>query len=172
MILRYKNILPTIDESVFIEDSARIIGDVHIGEYSSVWFNSVVRGDVNYIRIGKRTNVQDNCTLHVTKDIYPLLLDDDITIGHNVVLHGCRIKSRCLIGMGAILLDDVEVGEDCIIGAGSIVTEGTKAPSGTLLFGTPARVKRDLRTDELERIKRSANNYIGYAKDYIEGIGK
>lgn len=172
MILKYKNILPTIHETAFIEDSARIIGDVHIGEYSSVWFNSVVRGDVHYIRIGKRTNVQDNCTLHVTKDIYPLVLDDDITVGHNVVLHGCHIKSRCLIGMGAILLDDVEVGEDCIVGAGSVVTEGTKVPAGTLLFGTPARVKRDLRPDELQRIKRSANNYIGYAKDYINGIGK
>jgi len=172
LILKYKNIRPSIHESAFIEDSARIIGDVHIGEYSSVWFNSVVRGDVHYIRIGNRTNVQDNCTLHVTKGVYPLVLGDDITVGHNVVLHGCVINSRCLIGMGAILLDDVEVGSDCIIGAGSVVTEGTKAPAGTLLFGTPARVRRDLRPDELERIKQSANNYISYAEDYKSGIGK
>ncbi len=170
--MRYRDILPTIHETAFIEKSARIIGDVHIGEFSSVWFNSVVRGDVHYIRIGKRTNVQDNCTLHVTKDVFPLVLDDDITVGHNVVLHGCHVKSRCLIGMGAILLDDVEVGPDCIVGAGSVVTEHTKAPPGTLLLGTPARVKRDLRPDELERIKRSANNYIAYSKDYIEGMGQ
>src|SRR3972149_6367775 len=124
MLKPYKGILPRIDESAFMEDSARIIGDVEIGAHSSIWFNAVVRGDVHYIRIGSRTNVQDNCTLHVTKDTYPLIIGNDITIGHGVILHGCTIKDRCLIGMGAIILDNAEVGEDCIIGAGALVTGG------------------------------------------------
>ncbi|MFQ5441843.1 MAG: gamma carbonic anhydrase family protein [Thermodesulfobacteriota bacterium] len=171
MILPYKGVLPEIDETAFIEESARIIGDVHIGEYSSVWFNSVVRADVHYIRIGERTNVQDNCTLHVTKDIYPLILGSEITVGHNVVLHGCTIRDRCLIGMGAILLDNVEVGEDSIVGAGSVVVEGTKVPPGSLLLGTPARIVRELRPEEKERIKRSAANYIEYSKNYVDFTG-
>ncbi|HLC19070.1 MAG TPA: gamma carbonic anhydrase family protein [Thermodesulfobacteriota bacterium] len=166
MILPYKGVTPTVHETVFIEESARVIGDVHIGEFSSVWFNSVVRGDVHYIRIGRRTNVQDNCTLHVTKAVYPLVLGDEITVGHGVVLHGCTIRDRCLIGMGAIILDNAEVGEDSIIGAGSVVAEGTKVPPGSLVLGVPGRVVRELRPEEKERIRRSAENYIGYARDY------
>ena len=172
MILSYRGVYPRIDESVYIVEGARIVGDVEIGAWSSVWFNTVIRGDVNYIRIGRRTNIQDNCTLHVTKDIYPLILEDEITVGHNVVLHGCTIRSRCLIGMGAILLDDVEIGPDSIVGAGSVVTEGTKVPPRSLVLGTPARVKRPLRDDEVERIKRSAANYVQYVKNYREFEGR
>src|SRR3989304_7449039 len=120
MLKPYKGILPRIDESAFIEDSAQIIGDVEIGARSSIWFNAVVRGDVHYIRIGERTNVQDNSVLHVTKDTYPLIIGSDVTIGHNAVLHGCVVKDRCLIGMGAIILDNAEIGEDSIIGAATL----------------------------------------------------
>lgn len=166
MIQPYKGIYPTIHPTVFIVDSAIIIGDVEIGEYSSVWFNAVIRGDVNYIRIGERTNVQDLCMLHVTKDIYPLILENDITIGHSVTLHGCVIKDRCLIGMGATILDGAVVEEDCIIGAGALVTEGTVIESGTLAVGVPARPKRQLTREERDRIIQSAKNYIEYSKTF------
>ncbi len=167
MILPYKGILPRLHGTVFVEESARVIGDVEAGEYSSFWFNSVVRGDVNYIRIGARTNIQDNSTLHVTKDTFPLVLGDDITVGHNVVLHGCIVRDRCLIGMGAIVLDNAEIGADSIIAAGALVTEGTKVPPGSLVMGIPGRVVRKLIPQEVERILTSALNYTGYAKDYI-----
>jgi carbonic anhydrase/acetyltransferase-like protein (isoleucine patch superfamily) len=166
MILPYKGILPRLHETVFVEESARVIGEVEAGEYSSFWFNSVVRGDVNHIRIGARTNVQDNCTLHVTKDTFPLILGDDITVGHNVVLHGCIVRDRCLIGMGAIVLDNAEIGSDSIIAAGALVTEGTKVPPGSLVMGIPGRVVKKLAPQEIERILKSAENYTGYAKDY------
>lgn len=166
MIIAYKGVVPKIHQSAFIEDSARIIGDVVIGEHSSVWFNAVVRGDVNFIRIGSRTNVQDNCTLHVTKDLYPLILGDDITVGHGVTLHACTVKDRCLIGMGAIIIDNAVIGEDSIVGAGALVTENLVVPPRSLVLGLPAKVVRQLRDDEVERIKRSALNYIEYSRDY------
>ncbi len=166
MILPYKGILPRLHETVFVEESARVIGEVEAGEYSSFWFNSVVRGDVNYIRIGARTNVQDNSTLHVTKDTFPLILGDDITVGHNVVLHGCIVRDRCLIGMGAIVLDNAEIGAGSMIAAGALVTEGTVIPPGSLVMGIPGRVVRRLAPDEVKRILNSALNYTAYAKDY------
>lgn len=167
MIMPYKGVMPKIGGNVFIEESARVIGDVEIGRDSSIWFNAVVRGDVNYIRIGDRTNVQDNCTLHVTKDIFPLVIGNDITIGHNVILHGCTVKDRCLIGMGAIILDNAEIGEDCIIGAGALVKEGAKIPPGSLVVGLPAKVAREIRPEEKARILKSAQNYIEYAANYV-----
>src|SRR3989337_380287 len=132
MLLPYKGKRPKLHETVYVEASARIIGDVIIGAYASVWFNAVVRGDVNYIRIGERTNVQDNSVLHVTKDAYPLIIGTDVTIGHNAVLHGCVVKDRCLIGMGAIILDNAEIGEDSIICAATLVTENAKIPPRSL----------------------------------------
>ena len=165
-ILTYKGIYPKIHESVFIVESAIIIGDTEIGEYSTVWFNAVIRGDVNYIRIGSRTNIQDLCMLHVTKNTHPLILGNEITVGHSVTLHGCTIKDRCLIGMGATILDGAVVGEDCIIGAGALVTEGAVIPPGTLAIGFPAKPKRDLTDAEKARIKQSAQNYIDYARTY------
>jgi len=166
MIHPYKGIYPVIHPTVFVVDSAIIIGDVVIGEYSSVWFNAVIRGDVNYIRIGKRTNIQDLCMLHVTKDTHPLILGDDITVGHSVTLHGCTIKNRCLIGMGATILDGAIIEEDCIIGAGAVVTEGSIIKSGTLAVGVPARPKRPLTEEEKARIVQSAKNYIEYSKTF------
>ena len=166
MLKPYKGKMPKLGEGVFVEESAQVIGDVEIGAFSSVWFNAVVRGDVHHIRIGDRTNVQDNCTLHVTKDTYPLIIGSDITIGHNVILHGCTVKDRCLIGMGAIILDNAEIGEDCIVGAGALVTEGMKVPPGSLVLGIPAKAVRAVKPEEKARILRSAQNYIEYSRNY------
>lgn len=166
MLKPYKGKWPKLNATVFIEDSAQVIGDVELGENSSVWFNAVVRGDVHYIRIGSRTNVQDNCTLHVTKDTYPLIIGDDVTIGHNVVLHGCTVKDRCLIGMGAIVLDNAVIGEDSMVGAGALVTEGMQVPPGSLVLGIPAKVVRELKPEEKARILKSAQNYIEYSSNY------
>ncbi len=169
MIKAYKGVTPTIASTAFIEDTAVIVGDVVIEADSSVWFHSVVRGDVNYIRIGRRTNVQDLSLLHVTHDAYPLIIGDDVTIGHHVVLHGCTIQNRVLVGMGAVLMDGVVVGNDCLIGAGALVTEHTKIPPGSLVVGSPARVKRPLQDTELAWLKESAQNYVRYALDYMTG---
>jgi len=168
MLLPYKGKRPKLHETVYVEASARIIGDVIIGAYASVWFNAVVRGDVNYIRIGERTNVQDNSVLHVTKDVYPLIIGSDVTIGHNAVLHGCIVKDRCLIGMGSIILDDAEIGEDTIVGAGALVTERMKVPPKSLILGAPARVVRKLSGEEVERILTAAKNYLEYTQNYIK----
>ena len=170
MIKPFKGILPTIHETAFIEDSAVVIGDVVIGELSNVWFHTVIRGDVHHIRIGDRTNIQDLCMLHVTKELYPLHIGNEVTVGHNVVLHGCEINDRCLIGMGAILMDGVHIGEECIIAAGSLVVERTIVPPNTLMVGAPARPKRSLTDSEREWITTSANNYISYAKTYQEAV--
>ena len=169
MIKPYRGMTPTIADTAFIEDTAVIVGDVVIEADSSVWFHSVVRGDVNYIRIGRRTNVQDLSLLHVTHDTYPLIIGDDVTVGHHVVLHGCTIHNRVLVGMGAVLMDGVVVEDDCIIGAGTLVTEHTKIPPGSLVIGSPARVKRPLREIELAWLKESAQNYVRYARDYMTG---
>ena len=167
MLKPYRGVLPTITSSAFIEDTAVVIGDVHIDSESSVWFNSVVRGDVHYIRIGHRTNIQDLSLLHVTHDTHPLEIGDDVTVGHNVVLHGCTIRNRVLVGMGSIVMDGAIIEENCIIGAGSLVTEGTVIPSGSLARGSPARVKRPLNPKELAWIKESAQNYVRYARQYM-----
>lgn len=157
---------PQIPASCFIEESAQIIGDVELGEDASVWFNSVVRGDVNPIRIGARTNIQDLSMVHVLSQKFGTTIGDDVTVGHHVVLHGCTVGSRVLIGMGAILMDGVEVGDDCIIAAGALLTPGTKIPSGSLAVGSPARVKRPLNDDERAFLVQSAKNYVGYARAY------
>lgn len=166
MIKPYKGINPGIHPTAYIEESARIIGDVEIGEYSSVWCGAVLRGDVHYIRLGKRTNIQDNCVLHGTKGVYPVILGDDITVGHNVTLHGCVVKDRCLIGMGSIILDGAEIGEDSIIGAGALVTEKSIIPPQSLVMGLPGKVVRQLKDAEVARILKSAKNYIEYSEDY------
>jgi len=168
LILPYKGISPTLHPTVFTVETAQIIGDVEIGEDSSVWFNAVVRGDVNYIRIGKRTNVQDNSVLHVTHDTHPLVIGDDVTIGHSVTLHGCTIKGRSLIGMGAVILDGAVVEEDTVIGAGALVTEGMVVPSGSLVVGVPGKVRRELSDEERDGLLQSAQNYIGYSNAYRE----
>lgn len=167
MLKPYKGKLPVIASSAFIEESAQIIGDVVVGEESSIWFNAVVRGDVNYIRIGKRTNIQDGSVVHVTHDTHPTILEDDITVGHSVTLHGCTIRSRVLIGMGAIILDGVEIESDCIIGAGAVVTEGKKIPAGWMAMGIPAKPVRELTIEEREGLLKHTQNYVGYKNDYL-----
>jgi len=169
MIRAFEGILPKIADSAYIEETAVVIGDVIIGEEASIWFNAVVRGDVHHIRIGNRTNVQDLCVVHVTHDTHPTVLGDDVTVGHHVVLHGCTINDRVLIGMGAILMDGVVIEEDCIVGAGALVTEGTVVPPKSLVLGSPAKVKRPVTEQELQWIRESAANYIRYARRYRQG---
>ncbi len=167
MIRAFQGILPVVPKSAFIEETAVVIGDVVMGEDCSVWFHAVIRGDVNSIRIGDRTNVQDLCMLHVTHDTAPLVIGSDVTIGHHVVLHGCTIKDRVLIGMGAIVMDGAVIGEDCVVGAGALVTEGTVVPPKSLLLGSPAKVKRPVTHQELAWIRESAQNYVTYARQYL-----
>lgn len=167
MIRTFKGITPTIPSSCFIEDTGIVIGDVVVGEDCSVWFHAVIRGDVNYIRIGSRTNVQDLCMLHVTHDTHPLVIGSDVTVGHSVVLHGCTINDRVLIGMGAIIMDGAVIGEDSVVGAGSLVTEGTIVQPRSLILGSPAKVKRPVTEDELAWIRESAANYLEYARQYM-----
>jgi len=168
MIHPFKEISPKIDDSAFVVESAQIIGDVVIGEESSVWFNAVIRGDVNHIRIGNYTNIQDGCVLHVARKTHPLIVGDEVTVGHNVTLHACTIGSRCLIGMGAVVMDGAEIGEHSIVGAGALVTPGTKIPPGSLVLGSPAKVKRELTEDEKRGIRESAANYVGDIENYLE----
>jgi len=157
---------PRLHPSVFLQQGAVVVGDVVMGADSSVWFNSVVRGDVNLIRIGERTNIQDLCIIHVLRKKHPTHIGDDVSIGHRAVIHGCTLLDRVLIGMGAVVMDGAEVGEDCIVGAGSVVTEGFRVPPGSLVLGTPARVKRPLTDDERRLIRNTAYNYVQYVQAY------
>jgi carbonic anhydrase/acetyltransferase-like protein (isoleucine patch superfamily) len=142
-----------------------------IGEQSSVWFNTVIRGDVHYIRIGNRTNVQDLCVIHVAHDTYPTIVGDDVTVGHHVVLHGCTIQDRVLVGMGAIIMDGALIGEDSVVGAGALITEHTIIPPKSVVLGAPAKVKRAVTEKELAWIRESAQNYVSYARQYLSGPG-
>lgn len=166
MIREFNGITPKIHDTSFITDDAIVIGDVEIGEDSSVWFGSVVRGDVNYIRIGARTNIQDLTVIHVSSKTHSTVLEDEITVGHRVVLHGCHVESRCLIGIGAILMDGVRVGNNSLVGAGSLLTPGTQIPPRSLVLGSPARVKRELTDDELAYLDKSWQNYVELKKHY------
>lgn len=168
MIRSYRDKFPKIGAGVFIDESAQIIGDVEIGANSSVWFNSVVRGDVYYIRIGENSNIQDLCCLHVTRDRNPTILGDHVTVGHGVILHGCSIESHCLIGMGAIVMDRVKIGQGSIVGAGSILTQGLQVPPRSLVLGAPARVIRELSAEQIQGIDRYAENYLMYKENYLK----
>lgn len=172
MIRTFQGLKPTVPSSCFIEETGIIIGDVVMGEHCSVWFHAVVRADVHYIRIGDRTNVQDLCMLHVAHDTHPLIIGHDVTIGHHVVLHGCTIKDRVLIGMGSIIMDGAVIGDDSIVGAGSLVTEGTVVPPKSLILGSPAKIKRPVTEKELVWIEQSAANYVKYAGQYLTHSGK
>ncbi len=167
MITNYLNKVPKIDPQAYIFRDTTVIGDVTIGKDSSIWFRSVVRGDVNTITIGERTNIQDNSTIHVTTDLFPTSIGNDVTVGHNVVIHGSEIGDRSLIGMGAVILDGCRIGEDCVIAANSVLLGGTEIPAGVLVAGNPGKIKRDLRQDELDHLKRSALNYMKYSHNYL-----
>ena len=166
MLRPFRGILPQVDSSVYIDQSAQVIGDVHIGADSSVWMNVVIRGDVNTIRIGRRSNIQDGTIIHVMRDTHPTTVGDEVTVGHMVMLHGCTIADRCLIGMGAMLLNGATIGSDSIVAAGTLVTEETTIPPRSLVMGRPGKVKRALSDEEVASIRDYAERYVGYKKDY------
>ena len=169
-ILPYKGMKPKINESVFLASGCKVIGDVEIGENSSVWYNSVLRGDVNYIKIGKFSNIQDLSMCHVTNGIYPLNIGDNVTVGHSVTLHGCTVEDNCLIGMGAVILDNAIVRKNSLVAAGSVVKPNFEVPSGKLAAGIPAKVVRDLTEEEIQDIADSAMRYYKYSLETIESF--
>ncbi len=166
MIRSFKDIRPSVPASALVADTALVIGDVELGEDSSVWFGSVLRGDVNHIRIGARTNIQDMTMVHVSSRTHPTILEDEITVGHRVTLHGCHVESGCLIGIGAILLDGVHVGRESLVAAGSLLTPGTIIPPRSMVMGSPAKVKRELTEDEVAFLDRSWRNYVELKQHY------
>lgn len=168
-IMPFEGNSPRIHPSVFIAAGARIIGDVEIAEGASVWFNVVIRGDVHYIRIGRRTNIQDLTMCHVTHKRHPLNIGEDVTVGHSAVLHGCTIGDRVLVGMGAKVLDRAVVGNNALIGAGSVVREGFQVPEGTLVAGVPAKVIRELTEEERAAVAQGAVNYESYITRFRDG---
>jgi gamma-carbonic anhydrase len=167
MLRPFRSVVPTVDPTAFVDASAQVIGDVHLGAESSVWMNVVIRGDVNTIRVGARTNVQDLTLVHVMRETHPTVIGDDVTIGHSAVIHGCTIENRCLIGMGAILLNGCRIGSGSIVAAGALVPEGMVVPPGSMVMGMPARVKRPLTSEEDASIKWYADNYVRYRLDFV-----
>jgi carbonic anhydrase/acetyltransferase-like protein (isoleucine patch superfamily) len=163
----FQSITPKVHDSAFIAENAFVIGDVEIGEDSSVWFGSVVRGDVNYIRIGARTNIQDHTIIHVNTGTHPTILEDAITVGHRVTLHGCYVESNCLVGIGSIILDGARIGRGSLIAAGSLVTPNTQIPPRSLVMGAPARVKRELTDEETANISRNWQSYVDLKSSYM-----
>jgi carbonic anhydrase/acetyltransferase-like protein (isoleucine patch superfamily) len=166
MIRPFRGVHPQIQSSSYIDVSAQIIGDVHIGEQSSVWCNAVLRGDMYYIRIGNRTNVQDNSVIHTRTGTHPTILEDEVTIGHSVTLHGCYVEHGSLIGIGSIVLDDARVGMHSLVAAGSLISPGTIIPPRSLVMGVPARVKRPLTEEEVAGLELFWQNYVHYSKIY------
>lgn len=166
MIKKFGETAPNIHPTTFIAEDAIVIGDVEIGEDASVWFGSIIRGDVNYIRIGARTNIQDATVIHVTSKTHPTILEEEITVGHRVTLHGCYVERGCLIGIGAILLDGVRIGKNSLVAAGSLLTPNTQIPPHSLVMGAPAKVKRELNADELALLERSWRNYVELSEKY------
>lgn len=167
MLHPYKNSIPAIHETCFIAPGAAVIGEVAIGKNSSVWFNTVLRGDMAPIIIGENTNIQDSCVLHCVHN-RKVEIGDTVTVGHGAILHSCTIGDNCLVGMGAIILDGVEIGKNCIVGAGSLITPNTIVPEGSLVLGSPAKVKRPLTQEEMENIQRNAEAYIKLVQDYTD----
>ena len=166
MLHKYKNKSPKIEKGCFITPSADIIGDVEIGAGSSVWFSATIRGDLNPVRIGKNVSIQDNCSVHVSRDDLTEIADD-VVVGHGAIVHGAKIGSNTIIGMGAILLNGVKVGKNCIIGAGSVVTERTEIPDNSIAIGTPCKVVKPATQEHIERIKKNVQEYVRLNKDYL-----
>jgi carbonic anhydrase/acetyltransferase-like protein (isoleucine patch superfamily) len=167
MISAYNGTSPRIADSAFVAPSAEIIGDVQIGAHSSVWFNCVLRGDCYHIRIGENSNIQDNTVIHVTQGQFATIIGNYVTVGHAAVLHGCTVMDRCLIGIGAIILDDVTIAEESFIAAGSLVTPGTKIPPRSMVMGAPAKVRRQVTDQEVERINEHWQHYVEYKSQYL-----
>lgn len=166
MIRPFRGVTPQIPASAYVDQSAQVIGDVHIGEESSVWCNAVLRGDMFYIRIGNRTNVQDNSVIHTRTGSHPTILEDEVTVGHSVTLHGCYVEQGSLIGIGSIVLDDVRVGTKSLVAAGSLIAPGTIIPPRSLVMGIPAKVKRGLSDEEVASLDLFWQNYVEFTKKY------
>lgn len=167
MILPYKDKKPQIGEHVYLAEGSQIIGDITIGEYSSIWFNCVLRGDIESITIGKRTNIQDLSVIH-TNPGHPTIIEDDVSVGHSCVLHGCLIRNGSLIGMGAIILNDSEIGEHSIVGAGSVIPERKNFPPYSLILGSPAKVVRELSSEEIASLKKTTDRYMERGQEYLK----
>jgi gamma-carbonic anhydrase len=188
MIRAYRGVVPKIAASSYIDPSAQVIGDVEVGERSSVWCNVTIRGDVNYIRIGEETSIQDNSVIHVEHDVarvqdgnykapashggpehgYPTVIGNRVTVGHSVTLHGCTIEDECLIGIGAIVLNGARIGKGSVIAAGALVPERMQVPPGSLVMGVPGKVKRETTPEEQQRFRDNAQNYVKYREIYRE----
>lgn len=166
MIKKFRGKYPLIPKSCYYSESVDIIGDVELGEEVNIWFGTVIRGDMNYIKVGDRTNIQDNCTIHVTTDIAPTIIGSGVTIGHNAIIHGCTIEDNCLIGMGSIIMDEAIIGEGSLIGSGSVIPPNLIIPPRSLVIGLPAKVVRKVSSHESEEIKKRSQQYIDLANEY------
>jgi gamma-carbonic anhydrase len=167
MLRTYKGTSPRVHATAYVDQSAQVIGDVEVGEESSVWMNAVVRGDVHWIRIGARSNVQDGTVVHVMNRTHPTTIGDDVTIGHAAIVHGCAVGDRVLVGMGAVLLNGATVADDSMVAAGSLLTEESRFPARSLIMGSPARVKRPLTDGEVASILEFSGRYVAYRLDYM-----
>jgi len=168
MIRPFRGVHPQIHPTAYVDASAQVIGDVQLGEEASIWCNCTIRGDIYHIRIGDRANVQDNSVIHVRNGTHPTILEQEVTIGHSVTLHGCYVERGCLIGIGSILLDDVRVGADSLVAAGSLLSPGTVIPPRSLVMGFPAKVKRELTDEEVIGLEVFWKNYVQYTHEYLE----
>ena len=167
-IRTFDGVTPRLGARVFVADYAAVIGDVEIGDDSSIWYGTVVRGDVMPIRIGRETSIQDNSVIHVTSGFSGTVVGDRVTVGHRVILHACTIEDECIIGMGSIILDGARIGRGSLVGAGALVTPGTVIPPGSMVLGAPARVKRPLTDEEIARNLASAEHYVRLTRRYLE----
>jgi gamma-carbonic anhydrase len=168
MLRPFRGVMPRIAESAYIDASAHVIGDVAIGERSSVWLNVSIRGDVNYIRVGDETNIQDNSVVHVDHDLYPCVVGNRVTVGHRVVLHGCEVEDEVLIGIGAVVLNGAKIGAGAVVAAGALVPESMDVPAGALVMGMPAKVRREVTAEERLRFRTNCNNYVRITAIYKE----
>jgi carbonic anhydrase/acetyltransferase-like protein (isoleucine patch superfamily) len=165
------NLTPTVHESAWVADNAQVMGNVHLAEDSSVWFGVVIRGDTDTISVGRGTNIQDNSVLHADRGM-PLTIGDNVTVGHQVMLHGCTIGEGSLIGIQAVVLNGAKIGKNCLVGAGSLVTEGKEFPDGSMILGSPAKAVKQLSPEQIEGLKMSAKHYVDNARRYKTGLKK
>ena len=170
MIRAYKGVWPTLGERVYVDVSAQVVGAVTLHDHASIWMNATLRGDVNAITVGVRSNVQDNCVLHCTAE-FPTVLENDVTVGHSVTLHGCKVGAYCLVGIGAIILNEAEIGEESIVAAGTLVPERMKIPPRSLVMGAPAKVRREVTAEERVTLRGLAEAYVGYKETYLAEAG-
>lgn len=168
MIRTFGDKQPQLAQGVFVAETAMVLGDVTVGRDSSIWYGTVIRGDVHHIRIGEATNIQDRCVVHVTSETHPTAVGDQVTVGHGAIIHGCTVGDRCMVGMGAIILDGVEVGDECLVAAGALLPPGKIYPPRSMIVGSPARVKGQVSEEDVQWILRSADNYKSLARKHWE----